>query len=46
MNKSNNLISIAKEVEQAFQIWRSHPDDIACQRQYEKVKIRLDNEIK
>jgi hypothetical protein len=46
MNRNTRLLVLAKETEQAYQVWRNHPDDIVYQREYELAKARLDSEIK
>ena len=46
MNRNNHLLSLAKQIEQAYQVWRNHPDDIVYQREYELAKARLDSEVK
>ncbi len=44
--RNNHLLSLTKEVDRAFQIWRHHPDDDVCQKRYEMAKTQLDKKIK
>jgi hypothetical protein len=46
MDRGNNLLLLAKKVERAFQNWREHPSDVACQKAYEIAKSQMDIELK
>tara|TARA_R110002167_G_scaffold279051_1_gene484980 strand:+ start:1512 stop:1688 length:177 start_codon:yes stop_codon:yes gene_type:complete len=45
MDRNNQLLFLAKQVEKAFQYWQKHPDDPVCEKQYELAKASLDSEI-